>query len=200
MKHSIVVLLALASLAVAGNVYAQEAVPGPGKLEVSIIPGGGTWFTKKDAEPEFSNYDYGAGAAYNFSRIVGVEGEVAGAVGLKQTLNSFVGKQTTPNMLSYSANVVANLPGHAVVPYATGGVGGMSVFEKVDVGVPDTETFFTGNLGGGVKWFASNSRWGLRGDYRLVMVKSKGDVTSFFGAERRYGNRIYGAVVINAVK
>ena len=57
----------------------------------------------------------------------------------------------------------------SVVPYVTGGVGGLSLFERASLGINDTETFLTGNVGGGVKWYAPNSRWGLRGDYRFLI-------------------------------
>ena len=40
----------------------------------------------------------------------------------------------------------------------------------------------------------------LRGDYRFVAVRSKDDAPSFFGQDTRYGHRIYGGVVINAVR
>src|SRR5580704_4970795 len=34
------------------------------------------------------------------------------------------------------------------------------------------------------KWYAPNSRWGLRGDYRFLMVKSSDVAPSFFGREQ----------------
>ena len=77
-----------------------------------------------------------------------------------------------------------------------GGVGGLTLFDKAGLAIPDTETFFTGNVGGGVKWF--NGRWGLRADYRFTAVRSKDDAPAFFGQETRYGHRIYGAVLIRA--
>jgi len=86
----------------------------------------------------------------------------------------------------------------SVVPYVTGGVGALTVFETADLGVNDAETFLTGNVGGGVKWYAG--RWGLRGDYRFVGVQSKDDAPAFFGQETRYGHRVYGAVILNVVR
>jgi hypothetical protein len=50
-----------------------------------------------------------------------------------------------------------------------------------------------------VKWYSPNKRWGLRGDYRLVVTKSKDDAPEFFGNETRDVHRIYGGVVINSV-
>ena len=41
-------------------------------------------------------------------------------------------------------------------------------------------------------------RWGLRGDYRFIGVRSKNDAPAFFGQETRYGHRVYGAVLINS--
>ncbi len=203
MNRWIVGTIVLSSILVTGRAHAQETAPGPGTVEVSVIPGGATFFTSKDQSPEFSNYDAGAAVAYNFTRIVGVEGEVAGSFGISQSLNDFSGltrHEKSPNMLSYSGNVVANLPGHSVVPYATGGVGGLTVYDRAILGFIDSQTFFTGNVGGGVKWFAPNNRWGLRGDYRFQAVFSQDNAPEFFGQDTRYGHRIYGAVVINAVR
>ena len=103
-------------------------------------------------------------------------------------------------MLSYSGNVVVNAPGHSVVPYATGGVGGLTMYNRPALGIDTNDTFLTGNVGGGVKWFAGNGRWGLRGDYRFLAVRSKNTASEFFGQTNRYANRIYGAVILNAVK
>ncbi len=83
----------------------------------------------------------------------------------------------TPHILNYSGNVVVNAANRSsVVPYVTGGVGGLSMFEKQSLGISDTETFLTGNVGGGVKWYAG--RWGLRGDYRFVGRAVEGRRTS----------------------
>jgi hypothetical protein len=62
------------------------------------------------------------------------------------------------------------------------------------------DTFLTGNVGGGVKWYAPNGIWGLRGHYRFMATRSKDDAPDFFGQDSRYGHRVYGAVIINAIK
>ena len=80
-------------------------------------------------------------------------------------------------------------------PVVTGGVGGLSVFKKESLGIPENDTFFTSNVGGGVSWYAG--RWGLRGDYRFIAVRSKDDAPAFFGQETRYGHRVYGGVLLN---
>jgi len=200
MKRLMAVLLTVAGIAGPAHAYAQEVAQGPARVEISIIPGGGLFFTKdKDTnEPGFGNYDLGGAVAVNFNRYVGLEGEVSGALGVSQdlALGGLSVNRTTPHLLNYSGNVVVNGANHtSVVPYVTGGVGGLSLFEKASLGIADTETFFTANVGGGVKWYSG--RWGLRADYRFVGVQSKDDAPAFFGRETRYGHRVYGAVQLN---
>jgi hypothetical protein len=203
MKRSIAVLFAVVSLIGSGGAFAQEVAPGPGRVEISLIPGGFAYFTeqKDTGEPSFGNYDLGGALAVNFNRYVGVEGEVSGALGISQSLpfGGVTSDRKTPNILNYSGNVVVAARNRSsVVPYVTGGVGALTVFETADLGVNDAETFLTGNVGGGVKWYAG--RWGLRGDYRFVGVQSKDDAPAFFGQETRYGHRVYGAVILNVVR
>jgi hypothetical protein len=192
----------ISSMLLTTSAYAQETTPGPGKAEVTIIPGGMTFFTNNttSAEPSFGNYDIGGAFAGNFNRIVGVEGELGGSLGITQTLAGLTAKEKTPNMLSYSGNLVVNAAGHSVVPYATGGIGALTVYNRPVLGINTNDTFLTGNVGGGLKWFAGNGRWGLRGDYRFLTVRSKNTASEFFGLTNRYANRIYGAVILNAVK
>ena len=203
MTRFIAVLLVVVGVIGASQAYAQEAGPGPGLVEVSIIPGGGLFFTENTdtQEPSFGNYDLGGALTVNINRYIGIEGEVAGAVGISQDLQlgAFSSDVKTPNLLNYSGNVVFSVPTQSsVVPYVTGGVGGLSLFEKASLGINRTETFLTGNLGGGVKWYAG--RWGLRGDYRFIGVQSKDDAPEFFGQETRYGHRVYGAVIVNVIR
>jgi hypothetical protein len=204
MKSWIAGLTAVLSFAVAGSAYAQEgAAPGPGTLEVSAIPGGATFVTSKNGAPDFTNYDAGGALAYNFNRVLGVEGEVMGSFGIKQSVDDFashLGEEKTPNLLGYTGNVVAMLPGHSLVPYATGGVGGTTLYQRETLGIFNTDTFFTGNVGGGVKWYLPGGRFGVRGDYRFQITKSKDNAPEFFGTDNRYSHRVYGAFVINVVK
>jgi hypothetical protein len=195
--------MTLFALTGAGRLSAQEVAPGPGRVEISIIPAGGVFFTENtDAqEPSFGNYDLGGAVAVNFNRYVGVEGEVSGAIGVTQSL-TFDGAsvdQRTPHFVNYSGNLVVSAPNRsAVVPYLTGGIGGLSVFEQENLGVNDSTTFLTGNVGAGVKWYAG--RWGLRGDYRFIAVRSSDAAPEFFGRDTRYGHRIYGAVVLSVAR
>jgi hypothetical protein len=200
MTRWIAVLLTAVGLVGSTEAYAQEATPGPGAVQVTIIPGGATFFTEgKNAKgPSFGNYDLGAGLAVNFNRYVGIEGEVSGALGISQDLQlgGATSNLKTPNLLNYSGNLVLYAPNQSsVVPYVTGGIGGLSAFERPGLGINNTETFLTGNVGGGLNWYAG--RWGLRGDYRFVAVRAKDDAPDFFGQEARYGHRVYGGVVLN---
>ena len=200
MTRLIAVMIAAATLVSASQVYAQESTAGPGPVVVTIIPGGATFFTegKNLKGPSFGNYDLGAGVTVNVNRFVGVEGEVSGALGIAQdlTLTGGTSNLKTPNLLNYSGNLVVSAPNKtSVVPYLTGGIGGLSLFERQSLGVNGTETFFTSNVGGGVNWYAG--RWGLRGDYRFVAIKSKDDAPAFFGQETRYGHRVYGGLLLN---
>jgi hypothetical protein len=204
MTRSITIALALVAVLGTGRAYAQESTAaGPGPVVVTIIPGGATYFTEgTDTKgPSFGNYQLGGAVAVNFNRFVGVEGEVGGAIGITQdlALPGGVSNLKTPNLLNYSGNLVVSAANRtSVVPYVTGGVGGLSIFSKESLGIPGTETFFTSNVGGGVNWYAG--RWGLRGDYRFIAVKSKEDAPAFFGQETRYGHRVYGGVLLNVGK
>ena len=197
MKRSIAALMAVTALAGASPAFAQNA---PARVELSLFPGGGVFFTEDtdSGEPEFGNYVLGGAVAVAFNRYLAVEGEVSGAFGISQNVR-FDGVTTdfkTPNLFSYTGNVVLSAPNQsAVVPYVTGGIGGLSLFEREAFGIDSTETFLTGNIGGGVKWYAG--RWGLRGDYRFIGVQSKDDAPEFFGRATRYGHRVYGAVLVN---
>jgi outer membrane protein with beta-barrel domain len=201
MTRAIAMFVAAASVLAGSQAYAQESTAaGPGTVVVTVIPGGATFFTEgKDTNgPSFGNYDLGGAVTVNLNRFIGVEGEVSGALGLTQDLEFANGTSNlrTPNFVNYSGNLVVSAPNRtSVVPYVTGGIGGLSLLEKQSLGINNTETFFTSNVGGGVSWYAG--RWGLRGDYRFIALKSKDDAPAFFGQETRYGHRVYGGVLLN---
>jgi hypothetical protein len=200
MTRWIAVFLSVLGVIGSKQAMAQDFRPGPGLFEVTITPGGGTFFTEsKSAQgPSFGNYDLGVGLGVNFNRYVGVEGQAGGALGISQDIQ-FSGptsNQKTPNLLDYSGNLILSAPNRSsLVPYVAGGVGGLTVFERSALGINDTTTFLTGNLGGGLKWYAG--RWGLRADYRFIAVRSKDDAPAFFGQEIRYGHRVSGGVIAN---
>jgi hypothetical protein len=200
MKQWISVMFAVIGLASAAPAFAQESQPGAGAVVITLIPAGGTFFTqsKSGSEPSFGNYSVGGAAQVRVNRYVAIEGEVNGAFGLTQNLDLTTGTSNlkTPDLLSYNGNVVVSVPTrHSIEPYATGGVGGLTVYSKPALAITDTQTFFTTNVGGGVTWF--NGRWGLRADYRFLVVKSRTDASAFFGQETRYGHRVYGGLIFN---
>jgi hypothetical protein len=201
----ILVFTAVLGLAGAAQALAQssESTPGPGVVEVTLIPGGGTFFTesKDSTGPSFGNYDLGGSVAVNFNRYVGVEGEVGGAIGVPQTLSfngTTLADTKSPHLLNYNGNVIVHAARGSVVPYVTGGIGAQTLFDSATLGITDTETFLTGNVGAGVKWYAG--RWGLRGDYRFIAVQGKDEAPAFWGSDTRYGHRVYGGVILNVVR
>ena len=86
MKRWIASVTIVLSIVATGRASAQDAANGPGKVEVTIIPGGWTHFTEssKTAEPSFGNYNLGGAFSYNFNRLIGVEGEAGGSIGVTQ--------------------------------------------------------------------------------------------------------------------
>jgi opacity protein-like surface antigen len=200
MKQWIPVCCAVLLVAAADRSSAQEVLAVPAPVEITVIPGGGVVFLESTdaAAPSFGSYQLGAAVAYNVNRFIGIEGEVGGSLGVSQSLDfGYTDDVRTPDMLTYTGNVVAAVPtGTSVVPYATAGVGGLSLFSREEFGVDDTETLFTTNVGGGIKW--NPGRWGLRADYRFIAIPSRDSVSAFgFGTEARYGHRVYGGVILN---
>jgi hypothetical protein len=202
MKFTIPFVVAAAVLAT-HPALAQESAAHAGRIEATAFPGGGLFFTDTDAETDFGTFALGGSVTYNLGRFAGVEGEVGGDLGVHQTLAFGGGNLSAkpPNTLAYNGNVLVYPGGNdrAFAPYATGGVGGLTLLEQSEVGVNDTTTFLTGNVGGGVKYYIS-PRWGIRGDYRFFATRSKDDAPAFFGRETRYGHRVYGGVVFNLAR
>ena len=199
MKRFVALGFVLALFGGVSHAYAQEGPAGAGRAEITLIPVGGLFFTEnKDASaPSFGSYQFGGGVTYNINRFIGVEGEVTSSIGISQSLDfGYPSTVRTPDVLSYTGNVVVSLAsGSSIVPYVTGGVGGLSLFSREAFGIDETDTLFASNVGGGVKWYAG--RWGFRGDYRFLAVPSKDETSAFFGKEARYGHRVYGAVMLN---
>jgi len=204
MSRWIGALFIAATVVVAASpVSAQEAKPGPGLVQVTIIPGGATFVTEGQSAlgPSFGNYQLGGAVAFNVNRYVAIEGEVNEALGLSQDLQlgGLTSNLKSPNLLNYSGNLVVYARHYGgVVPYATGGLGSLIAFKRTEVGIDDTETFLTGNVGGGLNWYAG--RWGIRGDYRFIAIGSQNDAPAFFGQQTRYAHRVYGGVLLNIAR
>ena len=198
MRHWLVVVVAAVLMLDGGRTYAQEH-PGPGVVEVTIIPAGVGFVTAKGNGPNFGNYGFGTAVVYNINSIIGVEGELAAMLSTNSHLQfGTLSKQIkAPNFLNYNVDAIVTAArfGPAAV-YGAGGIGGLTMFERA--GLVDSDTnFLVGNVGGGIKWYAPNSRWGLRGDYRFLMVKSSDAAPSFFGESNRFGHSVYAGLIIN---
>jgi hypothetical protein len=200
-SSAFVITLAMTACGLAAvPVHAQPSSTEPPRVEFTLSPGGGIFFPEKQPEPQFGNYRLGGGATVNMTRFIGVEAEVGRSIGITQQLDFGRGPtivRKTPNTLAYSANLVFSArTGSSVVPYMTGGAGALTIFSRDELDIDHKQTYFTGNLGGGVKWFAGNGRWGLRGDYRFLAVRSRSDAPEFFGRDTRYAHRLYGGVIV----
>ncbi len=205
MTRTLGTAIAVTVLLTAASAYAQDVQERtePPTLEVTLSPAGATIFQAKGAGPDFTNYTYGGAVTYNITPYVGIEGEVGGTAGMSQNLafgSGVLASTKTPNTLTYNGNLVVQAPTrHALVPFVTGGVGGLTMFARPELGFDNRTTFLTGNVGGGLKWYAANGRWGLRGDYRFIGVRANDQAPLFFGNQTRYGHRVYGAVIITAL-
>lgn len=184
----------------ASTAPAQERAVGSGRAELTAYPGGGIVFTDTSEETDFTNYAVGSTFTYNLTPYFGVEADASGSLGIDQRVNLADGARSsrTPNSLSYTGNAVVYPLGNrrAFVPYATGGIGGLTLFSRPAIGVEDTSTFLTGNVGGGAKYYL-NERWGLRADYRFLATRSQDDAPAFFGRDTRYGHRVSAGIVLN---
>ena len=83
---------------------------------------------------------------------------------------------------------------NGAVPYVTGGIGGLTMFQNTALAITNNETFFTGNLGGGVKWYA-NSRIPRR--LPLHDGSFDGHRARLLRPGEPFGHRVYGGLVVN---
>jgi hypothetical protein len=201
------VFLTLVSLVVCGAVAsAQESgAVGAGKLEVGGFPGGGLWLVGGDdnTEVNFNNYDFGGGATWYLSPVTAIEAEAAFGLGISQNVNyrnREVHRIQMPHTLSTGGNVVIFPAGSArrVAGYVTGGVGTLTMYSRTAAtlvfGLTERQSFFTTNVGGGVKIFRRGdaANWGFRIDYRVLIVNSNSDAVPLFAqSKRRTGHRFY---------
>jgi|SRR5499427_7318573 len=205
MSRKILSLAAATFVLAAGSAYAQEngAASGPAIVEITYLPVSAAIVASKDGAPSFGNLGLGSAITYNLNRHVGFEGEIGATLATTSDLQfgDLNSKTKAPNLLTYTGNVVVSpWTGYPVVPYVTGGIGALTLFERPGVGVTSDETFLIGSVGGGVKWYAPSNKWGVRGDYRFVANRSKDEAPAFFGRDTRYVHRVYAGVIINAVR
>jgi hypothetical protein len=189
-----------------GTAQAQDigAGAGPGRVEIAAFPVGGMFFGHSDNHnPNFGDYALGGAVTVNVTKWIAFEGDLGGGIGIRQdmTVNGVsLTNQKSPHMFAFNGDLVVNVMGRdrELCPYVLAGVGGLRVFTNTEVaslGLVSDETYFTGNVGAGVKWFATR-HVGLRGDARLFMVKNK-DQAPFFNTDgNQFGGRIYAGVLL----
>jgi opacity protein-like surface antigen len=203
MNHRIALIVAvMAMLAGVGRASGQETAPHAGTVVMTVIPVGATFFTQstRDKEPGFTNVGPAGSVELYLTHYVSVEGEVGAVIGLSQELQDASGTLhlKSPSLVTYSANVVVTAPSDgSLAPYLTIGAGGLTLLHSSALGVSDSRTFLTGNVGAGVRWFNATARWGVRADYRFIAVRANDQASVFFGQEARYANRAYGALLVN---
>ncbi len=184
--------------------YAQEQGATPAAVDLTIVPGGGMFFLSGSTESHFRNYNVGGAVGVNLNNYIGLEGEGNMTMGVYHQNLVLSGTPVTeapPNTVDFSGNVLFSIPGgqHSTVPYAAMGLGSLILLEHNDLAIPAAKMFFTANMGGGLKWYANN-HWGLRADYRFVVIQSSDKAPEFFGREGRFAHRIYGGVILNLVE
>jgi hypothetical protein len=119
----------------AGAVRAQETTPGPGRLEVTLVPGGGTFFTSSASEPAFGSYNLGAALTYNVNRIVGFE-ETSAARWEFPDLQFGVHREPEgPQSGDLLRNVVISAPTR-LRSCRRGGIGGLTNLQQVNSASP----------------------------------------------------------------
>src|SRR5262245_35330324 len=139
MSGRVAVLVVAVVVFSVGSANAQEsnAGPGPGFVEVTYIPAGAAFFTSKGTSPSFGNYGFGTAVTFNVNRYVGVEGELGAMIATTSDLQFGDLSQNvkSPNVLSYQADVLYSpWTGHTLVPYVAGGGGGLTMFERPQLG------------------------------------------------------------------
>jgi len=196
------ILAAITTLATAGHASAQESGPRAGSVVVTVIPIGATFFTQstRGKEPGFTNIGPAGSVELYLNHYVSVEGEVGAGIGVSQDLQNASGTLhlSSPSLMTYSGNLVVTAPSDgSLAPYLTFGAGGLTLLHSSALGIADSRTFLTGNVGAGVRWFNATARWGVRADYRFIAVRADDQAPAFFGREARYANRAYGALLVN---
>lgn len=198
-------LLMFAALTVAltGTATAQEV--GAGRVEIgSALFGVGALFMQSTTptEPKFNKYVFGGAATFNFNGLIGVEADLGLTLGQRRdmTVEGALRHWGTPNLFSYSGSLVYSPIGsdRRVAPYIVGGVGAWTIFDiggAADLGLTGPKTYLTGNAGGGVRWFMVR-HWGVRADYRHILINNDVTVPLFGPRENRHANRVYGALEV----
>lgn len=198
-----IALVLAATCALAAPAAAQEV--GAGRVEFGVGTAGGVLLIDgSNGVSRFGEYAVGATVTFNLKPRLGVETDFGFAGGRKQDLVSGAGLAASappPTMLNYNAALIFNVIGHQhrAFPYLAAGVGGLTMLhapETADLGLTTTRTFFTGDVGGGVNWFAW-SNVGFRADYRLLLISNGANAPILLGQGAVHvAHRIYGGLIL----
>jgi len=187
-----------------GTAQAQESGAGAGRVEIGLFPVGGVFFGHYTGNsPNFGDYALGTAFTVNVNKWIAFEGEFGGGVGIQQEMEHngvLLSNQQSPSMVAYSGDLIVNVIGskRALAPYVAVGGGGLTLLTNANVtnlGIVNNETYLTGNAGGGLKWYAT-PHVGLRGDFRLLIVKNKDEAPFFNTTWNQYGARVYGGLLL----
>jgi Outer membrane protein beta-barrel domain len=186
-KTTLVTTFVLAAFA-AGALFTAPALAGDGPtpFEAAILGGVQGLMSNDTALPDdFVNIPLAASLAYHATSIFAVEGEFAWLIPVQNSV-SVTSNQSedlkTPNVLSYQANLRAQIPvgSPSLSPYVTAGAGAMTFLSTTDADrypqLAETQTTFAINfgLGTGVPLTESLS---LRGDFREFVAFPQDDQT-----------------------
>jgi outer membrane protein with beta-barrel domain len=194
----------LAALGLSAPAFAQQEA-GAGQLEFGVATGGGVLLIDGgEGVSKFGNFAVGATVTFNVNDRVGLEGDLGMAMGRNQDLTIdeiTLVNQKTPQMVNYNGALIYSPLGihRRLYPYIAGGVGGLTLRNapNTDVlGLTTSRTFFTGSTGGGMNWFPIR-HLGVRGDYRLLIIRNGSDAPALLGTgAASLGHRIYGALIL----
>lgn len=189
-KHAMVAALAAAALALTASAslaqYGDETTGNgysEGKLEASLL-GGVQGLMKNDTAlpDDFVNIPVAASLAYHVTSIFALEGELAWLIPVQNSVSLETGGSAdlkSPDILSYQANLRANLPvGPALSPYVTAGAGAMTFLSATDADnypqLESSETTFAINFGLGTTVPLTTSL-SVRADFREFVAFPRDD-------------------------
>ena len=181
-------LLSVATVAFAVPVHAQNNP----RVDLSLYPLSDLFVSDGDsnAEPSFRSYTPGAALFVRLTSHVGVEADFSHGRVHTRDLGVY-GRQSTPALNVIMGNLVVTAPTRSRVrPYVTLGLGNVHVSKSDGVGITESVSVASANIGGGAK--VMFGRWGIRADYRYVAMEALDTdrAPAFLGDNGRRAHRI----------
>jgi opacity protein-like surface antigen len=163
---------------------AAEEYGAPWGTELSIMGGFEALNENDTAFPDrFVNVPVALSLAYPLTSVLAVEGDFTWIIPIEQSVDLGGGTNTdlsTPDVLSYQANLRANLPlGQASFrPYVTAGAGAITFLSNTKEDrkpqLDKSETAFAVNFGVGTTYALTGS-WAVRADFREFLALPSDD-------------------------